>query len=104
MDMNNLNKLVDQQNFLARRNFLNMQEENTNTPFLSRNISILGLKIPYWILICCVIIIILLILFMIPDFTGSSQQAVKPDYEILVTSDSPVNTVIDKILKPYFNY
>lgn len=107
MDINNLNKLVDQQNFLARRNFSNIQEENiqnNSIPFLSKNISILGLKIPYWMIICCVIVIILLVLFMIPDYTTSQPQIIKPDYDIMVTSESPINTVIDKILKPYYDH
>lgn len=110
--MDNLNKLINQQNFLGRANLLGLengaqtQETDNNVPFLSKNISILGLKIPYWMIICCIIIIILLVLFMIPDSSASPQQIVKPDYEILVSSDSPINTVVDRILKPYpyFNY
>ncbi|ARF08849.1 hypothetical protein Catovirus_1_899 [Catovirus CTV1] len=70
-------------------------EQNNQTPFFSRNLDFLGIRIPYWLLILCLIIIVIIIIFSMTD-TSQVKQIIP--YDFTVTSDSPGNTIIDDII------
>lgn len=71
-----------------------LQEERSKIPFLFRNFNLIGIKIPYWL--CIIIVIIILLILIIPETI--KYKEVIPNYAFNVSSDTPNNTAIDKIL------
>lgn len=77
-------------------NNVNRQEENNQTPLLSRTINIFGQRMPFWSLALCLILFIIFVIYFLWD--NNECKIVKPNFEITVPSESPRLTVIDDIL------
>lgn len=75
---------------------INQEENNNNISFFNKKLNILGVEVPYWLIILIIVLIIMFILFGISD--TQEYEKIRPAYDLFISYDSPKNTAIERII------